>query len=91
MNSKFLRLVRFSDPTGQIYYGEAGTEWEVELRGREVPVYNHIDLWASDFHVIDKKATISEVLCPLDSVPDILAVGLNYKLHAEEAGVSSDH
>ena len=31
--------------------------------------------------------TFSQVLSPLETVPIVLGVGLNYRKHAEEAGV----
>lgn len=31
-----------------------------------------------------------QVLCPLASIPIMIGIGLNYRVHAEEAGVSYD-
>ncbi len=59
MTSSFSRLVRFRAIDGQIYYGEAGDDWQEPLKGREVETFvgsNPFDLTASG-----KKAVISEV------------------------------
>ncbi|OQU95239.1 hypothetical protein CLAIMM_01475 [Cladophialophora immunda] len=86
MTTKFQRLVRFRASDGQIYYGEAGSDWESDLKGREVHIFSGADPFDSSFRLSEKKAVISEVLCPLDKVPIVLGIGLNYRKHAEEAG-----
>jgi len=35
--------------------------------------------------------TRQQVLCPLESVPIIIGIGLNYRVHAEEAKVRDCH
>ncbi|KAJ9609991.1 hypothetical protein H2200_006321 [Cladophialophora chaetospira] len=85
MVSSFKRLVRFRASDGQIHYGEAGSEWQSDLKGREVPLFSGSDPFDSNFQLTDKKATISEVLSPLEAVPIVLGIGLNYRKHAEEA------
>lgn len=89
MTTTFLRLVRFADAKGQIHYGEAGEDWKSELKGREVRVFKGTNPWDADFKLSENKAIISEVLCPLERVPNVLAIGLNYRAHFEEAGVSN--
>jgi len=86
MAPSFERLVRFRASDGQIYYGEAGSEWQSDLKGKEVQLFSGSDPFDSNFQLSDKKATVSEVLSPLESVPLVLGVGLNYRKHAEEAG-----
>jgi hypothetical protein len=61
MAAKFERLVRFRASDGQVYYGEAGSDWESALKGREVQVFSSLDPFDSSFSLSDKKATISEV------------------------------
>ena len=61
MAAKFERLVRFRASDGQVYYGEAGSEWEADLKGKEVQVFSGADPFDGSFKLSDKKATISEV------------------------------
>ncbi|KID69021.1 Fumarylacetoacetate hydrolase domain-containing protein 2A [Metarhizium brunneum] len=82
----FQRLVRFIASDGQIYYGETGDDWQSELVGRTVKVFTGLDPWAPDFELSNQFATIQQVICPLDKVPNVLGIGLNYRLHVKEAG-----
>jgi hypothetical protein len=61
MATKFERLVRFRASDGQVYYGEAGSEWESDLKGKEVQTFSGSDPFDSSFNLSEKKATISEV------------------------------
>ncbi|KIW99289.1 uncharacterized protein Z519_00952 [Cladophialophora bantiana CBS 173.52] len=83
--AKFSRLVRFEDPSGNIHYGEAGTEWQKELVGQVVPTYDISDAFDGEFALTGNNVEIAKVLCPVTSVPIIIGIGLNYKIHAEEA------
>ncbi|KAH6708775.1 aromatic compound degradation protein [Leptodontidium sp. MPI-SDFR-AT-0119] len=87
MAPSFTRLVRFKSLDGQIYYGEAGDQWQSDLKGKSVKIFSGLDPFDEKFHLSDKSATISEVLCPLESVPIGIGIGLNYRQHAEEAGL----
>lgn len=60
----FQRLVRFIASDGQIYYGEAGDDWESELVGRTVKVFTGLNPWAPDFELSDQLATIQQVRRP---------------------------
>ncbi|KAK4942971.1 hypothetical protein LTR10_017355 [Elasticomyces elasticus] len=86
MDVPFTRLVRFTTSDGTTHYGEAGSDWQKDLRGQTVDTFQGTDPWDPDFSLSGKKAEISEVLCPLPSVPVTLGIGLNYRKHAEEAG-----
>ena len=105
MATSFSRLVRFKASGGQIFYGDAGDDWETNLEGKTVQVFTGLDPWDSSFRLSDKTAVVEEVsmlpssasqkvlkrlqiLCPLEAVPVILGIGLNYRGHATEAGVS---
>lgn len=57
----FCRLVRFQDPSGQTYYGEAGTEWKKDLRGQTVPVYDIANPFEESFQLSGKHAKIEKV------------------------------
>jgi hypothetical protein len=61
MASSFERLVRFKATDGHTYYGDAGSDWESNLKGREVPVFAGLDPFAADFRVTEHIATIAEV------------------------------
>ena len=61
MSQAFSRLVRFKATDGQTYYGEAGADWESELKGRTVQVFTGLDPWEKQFQLSDKTAVISEV------------------------------
>ncbi len=86
MAPTFERLVRFRSSNGQIYYGEASSEWQSDLKGKEVQVFSGSDPFDSSFELSDKKATISEVINNewvtvavrqiTDNVPGLVAVGI---------------
>ena len=85
MAPTFERLVRFRASDGQTYYGEVGSEWQVDLKGKEVQVFSGSDPFDSNFQVSDKKATISEVrnifsrLCMsqrTDNIPGLVAASI---------------
>ncbi|PVH70574.1 aromatic compound degradation protein, partial [Cadophora sp. DSE1049] len=85
----FSRLVRLKALDGHTYYGEAGQNWETGLRGQKVDTFTGGDPWDEKFQLSGKKAIVGEeqkVLCPLEKVPIILGIGLNYRTHAEECG-----
>ncbi|KIX06972.1 uncharacterized protein Z518_04948 [Rhinocladiella mackenziei CBS 650.93] len=82
MAAKFSRLVRFEDSSGKIHFGEAGSDWQKDLVGQTVPTYNISDAFDGEYALTGDK-----VLCPLMSVPIIIGIGLNYKVHAEEANL----
>lgn len=74
-------LIRFRDPENRIFYGEpddnlkAATIWE----GSSI-----LNLRPASKEQVD----VAEVLAPF--IPDtILCIGLNYKEHAAESGVSN--
>ncbi|KAH7385827.1 fumarylacetoacetate hydrolase family protein [Pyrenochaeta sp. MPI-SDFR-AT-0127] len=86
----FDHLLRFKNPSGETWYGEAGTE-NVARRtfvGSTVRVYGGKTPWDPDFELLDQQEMVAEVLCPLPSVPMFICVGLNYKHHAAEAGMT---
>jgi hypothetical protein len=61
MAPRFERLVRFQAPDGQVHYGEAGSNWEASLVGREVNVFTGSDPSDSKFSISEKKATVAKV------------------------------
>ncbi|MHC4441579.1 MAG: fumarylacetoacetate hydrolase family protein [Planctomycetota bacterium] len=71
-----MKVVRFEDTNGGIRLGEPVDERTVRLIEG--------DLMGS-FNVTDQSAGISRLLGPLDPV-NIIAIGLNYRRHAEEGG-----
>lgn len=80
MALNFQRLVRFRDEHGQIHYGEAPAN--EELIGTQVPIYTGSDPW--NLQRTTQTATVTDVLCPLASVPIIYGIGMNYKAHIAE-------
>ncbi|KAE9380924.1 fumarylacetoacetate hydrolase family protein [Stipitochalara longipes BDJ] len=85
----FHRLVRFMDPTGQIFFGELRDKVpasQQELLGLEIEVFQLGLLpWQEGFKLSGARAKIEKILSPLPSVPQFLCIGLNYRQHAEEA------
>ncbi len=59
--ASFTRLVRFEDSQGQTHYGEVGKEWQSELEGRSVNIFEGSTPWDDDFRLTEKKAKISKV------------------------------
>lgn len=88
----FNYLIRFSDNSGQIHYGEAhgAISAESELLGRSVNVYTG-EPGHQNFQLSNQKAVVSAVLCPISSTPIVYGIGLNYKAHAAEGNVSAVH
>jgi len=58
----FTRLVRFEDSKGQTRYGEIGADWEGDLVGRSVSVYEGSGPFDVDLRLSEEKAKISKVL-----------------------------
>lgn len=61
MAANFERLVRFQASDGQIYYGEAGSDWQSNLKGKEIQLFSGTDPFDGGFHLTEKKAVVSEV------------------------------
>ena len=60
----FSRIVRFTNPSDKIFYGEVpGSDLVTKetLLGSHVAVYNHTTPFDDDFKVIDQKEEIVEV------------------------------
>lgn len=87
---KFQRLLRFVSVAGDIHLGEVpdNHSWTKDLVGAEVLVYKGNSAWDENLTLTNEKAVVKEVLSPLSDVPFIYGVGLNYRKHAEESGVS---
>ncbi|KAH7085235.1 hypothetical protein BKA63DRAFT_539167 [Paraphoma chrysanthemicola] len=78
----FQQLVRF-EHDGKISYGE--------LLQTTSTGYNVKELSGSPFTSLattENTHSVSKLLCPLESTPIILCIGLNYKKHAEEANLT---
>ncbi|KAH7081442.1 fumarylacetoacetate hydrolase family protein [Paraphoma chrysanthemicola] len=86
----FQRLLRFKNPSGSVFYGEAGSRSvaPTDLIGQEVQVYDGDSPWESNFKLSNHVETVQEILCPLPSVPIVIGIGLNYRHHANEAGMA---
>ncbi|KAJ0420293.1 hypothetical protein BJY00DRAFT_313232 [Aspergillus carlsbadensis] len=94
MKIPFQRLIRFSDPSGAIFYGEAPVnehddddDDDDDWAGRRAAVYEGDHPWV--LKPTGDTAEIAQVLCPLASTPLVYGVGLNYKGHIAEAGFPS--
>jgi hypothetical protein len=64
MPSPFTRLVRFTTPSGETYYGEAGARdpgADDELRGRRVRIFEGGAPWDEGFALSEREEEISEV------------------------------
>jgi 2-keto-4-pentenoate hydratase/2-oxohepta-3-ene-1,7-dioic acid hydratase in catechol pathway len=87
----FNRLLRFRDRNGNIYYGEAPSTALTgeDLVGLRIKPYlgNPLECDAP-LPFSEEETTVAEVLSPLSETPIIYGIGLNYRKHAEEAGVS---
>jgi hypothetical protein len=61
--SNFGYLLRFKNPSGKIWYGEAAAENVAQgsFVGSSVQVYNGNTPWDIDFQLVDHQETISEV------------------------------
>ena len=56
----FSRLVRFKASGGQIFYGDAGEDWQSSLEGKTVRVFTGLGPWDSNFRITEKTAVIEE-------------------------------
>ncbi|KAJ9365693.1 fumarylacetoacetate hydrolase family protein [Paecilomyces variotii] len=88
-SSKFERLIRFVSSSGDIYFGEVPKDhpYNQSLIGIEAPVYQGASPFDPDFKLSGENSEVKKLLSPLVDVPFIYGVGLNYRRHAEEAGV----
>ncbi|KAH7087321.1 fumarylacetoacetate hydrolase family protein [Paraphoma chrysanthemicola] len=91
MSAVFSRLVRFQNPAGIIFYGEAGdtTISAESLYGKRVPTYQGQWPWQDDFALSGNEETVAKILSPLSSVPIFYGIGLNYRSHTKEATVKA--
>lgn len=93
-------FIRFLDIDGKVHFGEADSTAELKP-GTQVGILsgNPFSGFQSSnekgtiqkvklFPRIDRSSLIFQLLCPLESTPIIICIGLNYKKHAAEAGVS---
>lgn len=62
MSAKFTRLVRFEDSSGNVHYGEAGSDWQKGLVGQSVPTYNISDVFAGEFPLTGNRVEIAKAL-----------------------------
>ncbi|GLA99219.1 hypothetical protein AtubIFM61612_010683 [Aspergillus tubingensis] len=87
--SRFQRLIGFVAPTGETHFGEVPKDhhWSQSLIGVTAPIYEGSGPFDENFKLSEKSAEVKELLSPLVDVPFIYGVGLNYKQHADEAGV----
>lgn len=62
-SSKFIRLIRFADPSGKVCYGEAdGKDLTKDgLVGQSVPIYHGQNPWDGDFALTSETREITEV------------------------------
>lgn len=85
----FSRLIRFESDDGKEYYGELPADTAAAgLVGTELAVYDDPFDAAGTLTFTKKKVT--KILSPIAKAAHIYGVGLNYKAHAEEAGVRLD-
>ena len=78
-------FIRFKDENGKTVYGEPTTSLSHPLKGTEASLLHGDPL--SGFSKSEQKVKVVELLCPLESTPIVLCVGLNYRHHANEAKV----
>jgi 2-keto-4-pentenoate hydratase/2-oxohepta-3-ene-1,7-dioic acid hydratase in catechol pathway len=71
-----MRIIRFEDPEGNIHTGQAIDDQTARLIDGDIP---------GDFKVTDRSAQVGRLLAPIAPV-NIIAIGLNYRRHAEEGG-----
>ncbi len=71
-----MKLIRFEDGAGAVRMGERVDERSARLVGGA--------LWG-DWAVTDATAEVGRVLAPVEPA-DVIAIGLNYRRHAEESG-----
>jgi 2-keto-4-pentenoate hydratase/2-oxohepta-3-ene-1,7-dioic acid hydratase in catechol pathway len=81
------RFIRFVDGTGKVIYGEPSVaQLSDRLEGIEVEVLSGDPY--TGLSRTGTKATVSKLLCPIESTPIIECVGLNYAQHAKEANLT---
>jgi 2-keto-4-pentenoate hydratase/2-oxohepta-3-ene-1,7-dioic acid hydratase in catechol pathway len=73
-----MRLIRFEDHSGAIQYGEPTTP------GMARPIRG--DIFAN-WTLRDEEVAVSRLLAPV-APPNVIAIGLNYRKHAEETGAA---
>jgi hypothetical protein len=61
MKVSFSRIVRFRDGEGQVYYGDAGSDWNKDLRGQSIEVFQGSQPWDTNFDRSGNHAVVSEV------------------------------
>lgn len=84
----FKYLIRFKDASGRVFFGEAGGPSKAEeLLGKTVPTYSGTSPWDPELKATGEKATVKELLSPIENSSVIHCVGLNYKAHLQESGV----
>ncbi|KAH8808636.1 fumarylacetoacetate hydrolase family protein [Xylogone sp. PMI_703] len=82
----FKRLVRFKDPEGLIYYGEApGGVLGRDIVGKEVGIYEDPFAEGESALITPQTKKVAELLSPIPQAAHIYGVGLNYKGHVVEA------
>jgi len=90
MSPSWNRLIRFEAAEGGIHYGEPlesslSSDGSIDLT-RSIQA-KEVTGGPFDGKVGEKVFMVKKLLCPLESTPIIPCIGLNYKLHAAEAGV----
>lgn len=80
-------FIRFRDESGRVAYGEPTTSLLESLEGTKAILLDGEPL--TGFSKTGKEVKIVELLCPIESAPIVLCVGLNYQHHANEARVSA--
>jgi len=82
----FDRLIRFEDDEGKVRFGNVPHEFPGEgIVGTKVKVLN--GGFTTGFSIGEEEATIKKLLCPMESTPILLCIGLNYRKHANEANL----
>lgn len=83
----FSRLIRFVDEDGAIRYGDVVEEIPAsDIIGTKLDTLD-----GDPFGTMTKsgqQATVTKILCPLESTPIIMCIGLNYRQHANEANLT---
>ncbi|KAE9363332.1 hypothetical protein N431DRAFT_357475 [Stipitochalara longipes BDJ] len=80
------RFIRFVDERGSILYGElSSTEIAGKLEGKSVTILSGDPF--TRLSRTDRKAAIKKLLCPIESTPIFMCIGLNYAHHAKEANL----
>jgi len=81
------RFIRFADESGKISYGEPKEDaLTTNLTGASVEVLSGDPFTA--LSPTGSTAVAKKVLCPLESTPIIMCIGLNYAHHAKEANLT---